>query len=210
MSYSDLYRNAMEKATARDAWKAETIEKITAMQSSHKKNTSVCHICFTAFRHSMVPLASAALIALMFFYSKNDFLSPSLSDSSNNTPYVAAFSANDTASIQEQTAPIGRSRSIAIFPNIVEAPAPEQALPSDSCSLDDAVVSTEQYDQAVALLEAQLMEQSQDGTLPVVLTKSDIVAQGYFSANDTISVVFALPATSMGENLYYVYEIPLI
>lgn len=210
MSYSDLYRNAMEKAAPCDAWKSQTIEKMKSLQTSDKQRKSVSTLCFTAFRHSMIPLASAALIALVFFYSKSDFLSPLLAAPSTDTPYIASFSADDAASIQAQTAPINRGRSITILPNILEADTPEQALPTNICPLDDAVISNEQYEQAILLLENQLMEQSQNGTLPVVLTRSDIAAQGYFSANDTISVMFALPATSLGENLYYVYEIPLI
>lgn len=210
MSYSDFYRNAMEKAAPCEAWKSETIEKMKSIQTSAKQRKPVSTLCFTAFRHSMIPLASAALIALVFFYSNSDFLFPLLAASSNNTPYIASFSADDAASTQAQASPINRGRSIAILPNIIEADTPEQALPNNICPLDDAFISSEQYEQAILLLENQLMEQSQNGTLPVVLTPSDIAAQGYFSANDTISVVFALPATSLGENLYYVYEIPLI
>ena len=208
MSYSDLYRDAMEKATPCDAWKSETIEKMKSIQTSGKQNKATGYPHFNIRKFPLIPAAWAALVALMFFCHTNDFLSSSLF-SDVNTPSTITFS-SDSVSAQVRTAPIAQSRNIAIFPNIIEAETPQQALPSNSCSLDDAVISTEQYDQTVALLETQLMEQSQDGTLPIVLTKSDIVAQGYFSANDTISVVFVLPATSLGKNLYYVYEIPLM
>lgn len=211
MSYSDLYRNAMEKAATRDSWKTETLNKMAEIQATSQKNNRLKQICFSSLKQAFIPLTSAAVIALILFCNPID-LSASSMLTETTSPQAAAFSAEE---------PLAKNRSIVrampsdtesvpeILPELVYTNAPNNALPTNTCPIDFSVVSQEQYEQAIQLLETQLVTQAENGVLSVVFTTSDIVAEGYLDSNDSPQLVFVFPATSITEQAYYVYQIPI-
>lgn len=212
MSYSDFYRNAMKKATACDSWKTETLAKMATIQTDSPKNKHLKQICFFSLKQAFIPLASAAVIALILFCNPIDLTTSSVL-SENVSSEGIAFSSKESLTKNRSIAramPSNTDYAPEILPEVVYANTPNEALPPDVCPVDFSTISQEQYAQAIQLLETQLIAQAENGTLSVVFTTNDILAEGYLNSMDSPQLVFVFSAASIGEQAYYVYQIPVI
>lgn len=221
MSYSDTYRNAMEKVTVSDAWKTDTLNKIASLESqptSHRSQGRT--IRFAPLKKIALPLTAAAAVAIIAVSTLHQSSVDVAGISADAAPQAAAYSADGMSPKARAVTPQTRGALSAtpdeasavpnILPQTVTADSALQALPQGTTDVDPNVVSDEQYAQAVAQLDALLSTQGQDGTLPVLLTANDILASGCLLADGKANIVFVLPATTVSDQSYYVYQIPVV
>lgn len=192
MSYSDLYRSAMNKVTTSENWKAETLQKMQNAQPQRRKSS------LTVWKKAVVPLAAAAAFAV--------FLAPHALRSSvqsgggvvNQAVTVQPFAAEANPRMISQSADGAVSGFGAGC--VISAGSAEAALPPGTVFLQSATIDDSTMNDALSQLDEQLEQDEKSGLLQQPLTQSDVLASGVLNTADHPQIVFVLPASDTADS----------
>lgn len=225
MPHSDTYREAMEKVTASEAWKADTLQKMEAALQEQSNTGPVFHKRKAIlWKKAALPLAAAAVVAVVALPLGRSLLPASAGGAAGTSqaataPDIALDAAprmvtEDAAAPAPAAAPFALGSGIAEgsaetqasgYGQLVQAGSPEAALPDGTQPLEDTLDEAARQ-QALAELERQLAQDEENGLLAEPLTGQDVLASGCLEESGTNTALFVLPA---GEQGYYLYAVPL-
>lgn len=220
MPYSDLYRSAMNKTTASEHWKAETLKKMHQEQTRQKPRKPSVHL----WKRAAMPLAAAAVFALFLVpaalhHSESLFFGITLIQSNpENTfaPQDGLRTAPQPAMLADETDPSPEALNFGAD-CVVSAGSAQAALPTDTVPFDHTDLDQALLQSALNQLDKMLLHDKEAGKLSYTLTQSNVLAQGVLRSSGSSKLLFVLPAedptlytsnSTTLEYLIYAVELP--